>query len=335
MTNLTVEVPIGLKGFFKLIRRNGEDESIVEETDWMPNMVLNTGLNYIGGFYVSSSWDLRGCHVGSSNAAVSAGQTGMQAFVAGVSTPGFTNAAPVSSTAYPNVYTELRGTWRFGVGVAAGNLAEVGIAIGTASSPPTAGSAGNSAQPCFSRALIVDGGGIPTTLTVLPTEILDVVYAVRLYGISSDLSGTFTVVTDAVPINYSFTFRPSQNSSSPIWANTLTTDLLFNAGIGSGGTINTTGSSLWDGAIGAVMAAPSGAGVFFSTVTNSTYVSGNYFRDGIFTAAVGIANFGTGISALKFNFGVAGYQMSVSPAIPKINTQQFVITIRITWANLP
>lgn len=335
MTNLTIELPaLQIEGRFKLIRRNA-DESIVWESDWMKNMVLNTGLNFIGGFY-TGTWNLNGCQVGSSNVAVSAGQTGMQAFVAG--TTSFTNQGVSSNTTYPNVYTEALGTWRFAVGVAAGNLSEVGIGIGTQIAPPAANSAGLASQPCFSRALIVDGLGVPTTITVLPTEILDVIYSVRVYAPSADVTGNFTVVTNGTPVNYTYTLRPSTNSVTPRWISSILSDLRFTPTIGSGGSMSNSGSGVSDGAIGSPLGAlaPSSTGdQFFTNLSSGVYVSGNYFNDATWTLGVSNGNYGGGFKSLKFNFGSSGFMMEVSPNIPKLNTQQFVITMRVTWANLP
>jgi hypothetical protein len=107
-----------LQGFYKLeaVKLDGTRRVL---TDWFPNLITNGGLDRIG---VSSTY-LDYCHVGSGNTAPANTDTGL--------------ATPVASTITSTSTTGIQGsspyyTWQtivytFGLGVAAGNLAEVGV----------------------------------------------------------------------------------------------------------------------------------------------------------------------------------------------------------------
>ena len=60
------------------------------------------------------------------------------------------------------------------------------------------------------RALILDGGGSPTTLTILSDETLDVTYTIRVYPPTTDVTGSITL--DGV--SYGYTIRPCNVSTS-------------------------------------------------------------------------------------------------------------------------
>jgi hypothetical protein len=70
-------------------------------------------------------------------------------------------------------------TWRFGEGIAAGNIAEVGLGWGNAT--------------LWNRARIKDAQGKPTVITVFADEYLDVVSEIRVYPAQS-LEGSFNLL---------------------------------------------------------------------------------------------------------------------------------------------
>lgn len=130
--------------------------------DWSNNLILDAGLNRMGD--TTSAW-VNYCHVGTDNTVPTVSDTGLGGWVASKT---FTTSAYSAKGSAP-YYGYKNYSYRFGQGVAAGNLSEVSVGW----------SATNDSM--YSRALIVDGAGDPTTITVLSDEYLDVFYELRCY----------------------------------------------------------------------------------------------------------------------------------------------------------
>ncbi|WP_251258216.1 hypothetical protein, partial [Enterobacter hormaechei] len=143
----------------------------------------NAGLDLLGT--TDDTYVYTFCRVGSGNTAPAVTDTVLVSQVASSSTQQAINNGVDRSGAF---YAWVRRTTRFTTGTAAGTLAEVGV------SPTTSG-------PLFSRALILDSGGNPTTITVLPDETLDVTYELRLYPTLTDATGT----VDIAGVTYNWT----------------------------------------------------------------------------------------------------------------------------------
>ena len=158
--NLQVRNEIG--ALFKLVSRKASDDSISNESDWFHNDILDSGLARMS----VGTWIDRVC-VGTSNTPVNvATQTGLQAFL--VSTTTTQGGDATGSDTNPSApYWWVRRTYRFGEGVAAGNLAEVGL--------------GWSNENTWNRALIRDQNGNPVIFPVLSDEYLDIVSEIRIY----------------------------------------------------------------------------------------------------------------------------------------------------------
>ncbi len=147
--------------------------------DWFPNLITTAGLNYMGtnrsyAFNTSTrgGW-LTYCIVGSGNTTPAFTDSVLANKLAATSSMTAMTLTVESTSPY---YRKMVLKYRFAEGVAAGNLAEVGI--------------GWSSTACFSRALILDGGGNPTTITILSDEYLDVTYEYRIYPKETDDTGT-------------------------------------------------------------------------------------------------------------------------------------------------
>lgn len=83
----------------------------------------------------------------------------------------------------PDYVSSYTAKYRFNVGAATGNLTEVGIASRYGS---------DEAYPLFSRALILDNG-VPSSLTVLENEYLDVYYTIFFHPDLGDVEFTFNI----------------------------------------------------------------------------------------------------------------------------------------------
>lgn len=291
-----------VKGLFKMTVRKA-DGSIKQETDWIPNLITNAGLEQIG----TGSW-FAACHVGTNNTAPAVTDTALGGFVAGSNTLQADDTGSSSSSPY---YGWRRKTFRFAAGAAAGNLSEVGIA--------SAASNGGSTV-LITRALILDGSNNPTTITVLSDEVLDVTYELRLYpATESDSTGTITISG----VTHSYTIRPAQLGSATIWGDY----------IGSTASHNPTSGAdygAYNGAIGAITSLPSGTSAGFD-VTNSTYGANTKYRDCTVTLGLNSANLSGGIRSFKGRTTLGAYQIELSPTIDKTSTKVLNLTFRISW----
>lgn len=275
-----------------------------ELAPWFQNMILDQGLDKYG---TTSTW-FDYCHVGSGSTAPSAGQTALVTFVAGtgnlVGSP--TNVAAGSAP----YYLAATRVFRFNAGTATGNLTEVGIG--------SASSTGN----LFSRALILDGGGSPTTITVLADETLDVTYEFRCYAPPSDVTGTITLDS----VSYDWTLRACNvTTTQPDYGWVAPDD----AGLGG------SGYDIRTGAIGAITASPGGTTLVppNPTGSNASYSAGTFYRDLTVTVGLSAGNHASGIGSLRFKAGIGTYQVGFVPNIPKTSSQTLTLTFRHSWAR--
>lgn len=286
------------------------------------NLILDQGLNYLAqGTTTQVGFTLSCCQVGTSSTPVAAGQTALQGFLAG------TNVSPSSNiTNQPSspFYGTRITTYEFAVGAAAGNLTEVGVGRATTGSV------------LFCRALIVDGGGVPITITVLSDEILQVTYSLRCYPVEADTPAVVTISGT----NYTFTRRPIRVTSNA-WAFSQNGSSVIN-GFG----LDESSSESMVAFSGGLAAATShnmfGTSANRSSAVNNAYVSGTYTRACTGTWGIATANFGAGgiqglLVVARFGTSAQGgpgvYQYGISPGIPKINTQQLVMNYSFQWAR--
>lgn len=232
----------------------------------------------------------------------------LQSLVASTTTQ---QALTSGNSGTPSFYAFRQKTYRFAQGAAAGNLSEVGI--GWAAS-------GN----LFSRAHILDGGGNPTTITVLPTEFLDVTYELRLFPSLTDTSHS-TVISG---VTHTGTIRSASVGS---W------DSVPSSGVSNTSSIFYTA---FNGAIGANTAGPTGTSSGVTAVTIAAYVNGSYSRDFIIDFGLNDGNLAGGISAMRIGAATISStlhsgQISFSPAIAKDATKTLSVTFRKSWARRP
>lgn len=290
----------------RAIKPDGEE---ARDSGWMPNLITNFGLDLLGAGGQVNTY----CSVGE-----------------GATTPAFTDVALVTfhqsqASEYtdsktnggaPDYEKQLNKVWRFPVQSVNKNYAEVGVGTG---------SSGNN---LFSRALIVDGGGLPTTFTVLVGEQLEVTYRLWVYPRVVDATNSQTISGTS----YTFTYRGRSVTSVGNmdaqffgfgWINSFTYLTAFN------GTISVATG-------GGVSGSASGS----SSTSVGTYTSGNYYRDvtSVFSTTAG--NLAGGISAFEAYFATIGgafmlpMQIGVSPSIPKDATKTLTMVIRMSWARI-
>ena len=200
-------------------------------------------------------------------------------------------------------------TFRFGQGVAAGNLTEVGI---------RSDAGPNSAL--FSRALIVDSGGNPTTLTILSDEYLDVTYELRFYPEMNDQTYDLTLYGE----NYSVLVRPANVTSVDV---IQAQDYFFQ-------WINyyyTTQYYYYNGPIGTVTGQPSGSS-YANNTGHGAYVSNSYERNFICSLGLNDGNLSGGIRSILIKTCKADWQLQFTPPIPKDSFKTLVLNIYTSWS---
>jgi hypothetical protein len=307
MTKLpNLELESKLAGAFKFTAVQLDSEGNPREetrrvlADWFPNLITDGGLDRMGTVADYAGW----CQVGSGSTAPSVSDTGLAARIAGTNT---LQASVTGAQASAPYYVKNIKTFRFAIGVATGNLSEVGIGWTTTGS-------------LFSRALILDGAGSPTTITVLSTEALDVSYELRMYPPTVDTSGTIVLAG----VTYDWIGRASLVTS---YGGGAWLPGIYHAGYAP------YGMTLYSGAIGAITSYPAGSASAGSAGVASSYTAGSFYRDITFSFSLTQGNVSGGALAARFTAGWGTYQLGFTPAIPKDNTKTLSLVIRHSWAR--
>lgn len=310
---------ISLGGKYKLtIGKAGQSPRI--ETPWFDNLITNQGLDHIGSppvYNTSSGWPYLNTHctVGTGTTTPAFTDTQLEATLAFHPSTAGSNieGGTVSYIAGPPAYYRCIWTYTFATGAAAGNITEVGVG-GMLN--------GDVAVRLFSRALIVDGAGNPTTITVLADEILTVTYELRMYLDTTDNAYSFIVNG----ITYSGTVRRAEIATAP---QMYLANYQFN---------NNAYMIVYNGAIGPITGSPTGSGaggVGGQTTTSAAYVTGSHYTD--FTSAFDFTqgNVTGQISAIKIISNHGAFQFSVSPVLPKDSTHKMNLNWRYSWSRYP
>lgn len=301
-----IELPFKVRGKFRL-QTFGPDRKLRKDTGWFPNLIVNHGLDAL----VANANYLEYCAVGTGNSTPINTDTTLDAQIAYTGSNGGTG--PNNSGASP-YYGYCNVTYQFAQGAAAGNLQEVGILA-------------NSSTACFSRALILNNVGAPTTLTVLSNEFLTVSYTLELYVPTVDVSGT--VVVAGTTCNY--TLRAAQAATQ--W------NLAGNAGQDVFGmkSMALYADTTLQPITGALLTP--NASSTQDSIAQGTYTAGQYYLDGTATFGLGKGNSGNNNSAM-IGFGQTYGQMGsvqciFGATIPKTSSQIMTLTFRQTWGRYP
>lgn len=303
------DIPIGGRYKLEAIRldENGKEVSRRLLADWFSNLIVNQGLDRFG----ANDNFLNYCRVGTGNTAPSNTDTNLVSQVWSTATIQTTNGTTTASSPY---YSSRVNTYRFAVAPSNQNLSEIGVGwldVG---------------GTLFSRALILDGGGSPTTITVLTGEILDATYEFRVYSPTTDVTGSISI--SSVSYNYTLRAALASTNNTPGWAATTS----FGQGVSING--NALTNSVYSGAIGAVTGTPAGiVGTGASSVSNSAYSNGSYYRDATLTYDLNSGNLVGGFRSMLFVFTLFCFQIEFSPNIPKTNVSQFTLTGRLTFTR--
>lgn len=299
-------------------KRDRSTEKKVAEFD---NIITDLGKDHVGnrGDYVDF------CHVGSGTATEVVGDTALGSFIAGVAKSNDVAETFKTVQGSSPYYSTQRVKYEFGEGVAEGNISEIGI-----STQITTGS-------LFSRARVKDGGGTPTTITVLSDEYLDVTYDLRMYPdhVSSDGTGSITITGVG---SVSYTIRA---------AKVTTLDNMDGVSEQAGiNTVSTNRGSSYssDVTLGAVTSNPTATDSENDPLVDSSvgsYGDSNYYVDLTFEWGLSKGNLsdsgGAGIQGIMVHTTFGSYQITFGTLLAKDNTKIFEFDLRIAWerATIP
>lgn len=286
------------EGFYKIeaVKADGSRRLLA---DWFPNLILDAGLDRMGANGDYLTW----CQVGSGSAAPAATQTTLVARVAGTSTKQSDTSANSGADPY---FARRTVTFRFAAGVATGVLAEVGVGWATTGS-------------LYSRALILDALGNPTTITVLADESLDVTYELRMYAWTDETSGIIVLKG----ITHDVIQKSAQAAS---WS--LSGASALNAGAG------TSAPPAFTGAVSvAITGSPSGANIGNATISAAAYTPGALARTLNITAGLTQWNNASGIGAIRLTAGWGIWQIGFTPNIMKTADDILTLQVRHSWGR--
>lgn len=309
----SVSMTVGLKGFMRVQLINANTGICRYDTGFFPNKILTSGRNSMN---TQGTW-LTHCHVGTDSTPPTVSDTQLLGFVVSTSTVEANLNATEGSAPY---FGWRRKTFRFNVGAGHGgeNLSEAGIGWG------------GSGSALISRALIIDPATqLPTTVTPLVDEILDVTYELRYYPPLIDVENTVTlngVVYDTV--------TRAAEVTNDVWS------LYIGNSIGklSGGV---SSWSAFDGALGTILQSPSGNNANHDTgvITDQAYVNNSYSI--VMEAPTGITgwNLGAGIRCIRIQTTAGMFQTSFAAqsgggTIPKDINSTMHMEWTISWSGL-
>ncbi len=301
-------IPTTVAGFFKC-RTFKKDllgrEYTTNETPWMSNLILNTGLDLLGN---SSSFTTY-CFIGSGTNVPVNTDTQLQTLIASNNT---LEEETVSNQSVAPFYTSRTKRYRFNPPGGTGrNINEIGIG-------PS-----NSGLGLFSRLLTVDVNNVPTTVTQQADEYLDVIYQNNLYMPVADYT---TSVTDN-SILYNLTARPAYVNNNGYW--TARTGFFINAYNGNNAT------AYAGGIVTDLTSGPAGSSSGASTVIVGAYSTGTYNRSCTYTFGLSNGNITNGINSFLLTSSNTAFQVGVAPAIPKDINSSLQISLQLTWARYP
>ena len=284
--------------------------------DWQPNLITDAGLERWG-----TGAPIINCSVGSGNTPPTVNDSGLVSFIAQQSSIPSTTYGARASAPY---YGWMRRTFRFNPPGANHNLSEVGFGWET------------NGSNLWSRALIKNSEGVPVTVTWLGSETLDVVYEVRKYPWLEDVPYETTISGRT----YSGVMRCCNVTSGSSaynggWA--FERDYAQSLGrYNSDTSANYYFVTAYNENIGAITSSPGGTSASNTNplTTFDPYAAHSLKRTGKVVFPADTANLSGGITAIRHQNSVGTYQMSVSPAIPKV--ADFTLTLNLetpTWGR--
>lgn len=311
---LPARLTVGMEGWYRI--RSWRPDNVLHrariDTGWFKNTILNNGRNNMAS---QANW-LTHCHIGTSSIPPTQGDTTLGGFVVSTSTITEDTNSAQGSAPY---FGWRRKTYRFNQGAGHGgqNLSEAGVGWSSTGSV------------LVSRALIVDPDTqLPTTVTPLEDEILDVTYEMRYYPPLSDVNNSVTLAGT----NYDTVTRAS-----------LVTNSIWSAYIGTSIGERSPTADTWrvyDGVLGTLEQQPNGTWVGHDSgdMVNETYQNNSYQR--VIQAPTGPTgwNIAGGFRSIYIETTAGAYQTQFSSnpggnTVPKDATYTLHLEWTLSWTE--
>lgn len=294
---------ISLSGRFKIQKK--KNDKIIYDGDWFNNLITNNGLDLMA----TNASRYNRCCAGSGNTPPAVTDISIENFV-GVSDVNPVNSTTVNLTDY---YISHVRTFVFSVGAVVGNISELTVG------PNSDGT------NVFSRTLVKDNEGVPTSISILADEQLIVSWEIRYY-----------FPTDDILLNvdgYSIVLRPCNVDFSQAWGDTFNFSTVAPMTAASGGVNSSLYAALFiNGVLGSITEAPSGTVRYQTGFSAPGYVAGTYQRTCTFRWNPSGSS--GSVTCFRFMFNVLGmWQFSISPAINKTLDDQLEIDVGISWGR--
>ena len=304
-------------GYYKICAVNKDTGKVRLLADWFPNLITDIGLDRIA----TSADYMAYCQVGTGSTEPAVSDIALVNRVGGTNT--ITSGTYTVNSTSPYYISNIR-VYRFNAGTATGNLSEVGIGWATSGS-------------LFSRALILDSYGDPTTITVLSDEYLDVTYEFRFYPFESDITGSITL-TGNIGGTYDYTIRQARITDIVRLFGQSTA--IYPVYMGNRNTQYYSSDAYYrsfDGAIGSILSTPSGnsgGDLPYTQGVVGSYVAGTFTLTFTLTATITDWNLARGIKSILFPWGFRWYQVEFDPVIPKTSEDVLSLTFTHTWGRV-
>ena len=319
---MNIKMPsAALSGRFRMVvSEDAAGEHVKHDTGFFDNLITDVGMNRVGTVTTNTSSTLNAFDslcgrfvVGSGSAEPQFTDTALQAPIA------FASADSVldnESSSYNRGWYEITVRHRFGQGQAAGNLSEIGIQHTSASGP------------LWSRALILDGAGDPTTITVLPDDFLTCYYTLRIMipqedavfniDVDYDVDGTVPTVVTARPLNADSSTINTGWGLNPMYNGNINEPLAYSGGLSAPNASHPQGIGI-------------GGGITEPT-TYPPYVHDSFERFYTISLSLNQLN-STEIRTVLARRMLGYWQVEFNPPLQKNNTQTMQLTFGYSWAR--
>lgn len=297
-----IDIPIGCKGEFNVILKN-ESGEITFETGFQDNLILD---NFFTTVRTSSLGNNDSIKVGTGTTPPLPTQTSLVSFLARTTNVTEANNFSTDGTTWQLRYTL---TATFTLGAVVGQVSELGLYFGAFEASDT--------STVMTRALIKDGGGNPTTVTVTNQDQLIVIYRLTAQGSEADTTGSITLAGS----NTTHTWLCRRASFSSMSLNKLLRgESGFSSGFPSTSSLGTVGTgitgSTGEVSVSCIVDLSVAKQVTWTLSCNTT--SGN----------------ASGGLAYVAGFGAQHIKVQFTPPIPKDSTKTLSIIFRYTFDRI-
>lgn len=301
------DVKLGMEGWF-ILEAKRAGRTVRRREFPTHNLITNIGLDRIGS--LSAALTYRYCHVGTGTTSPSPTDSQLAVFLANLMSGN--PSTERGNSGAPDYFSWRRFTWITAVGALGNNiLTEVGI------------SGQNSNGLLFSRDLIKDSAGNPSTFPISSDEQLAVTYELRLYPPQGDVEEQVQIGPDTYD-----TITRAANAGSTQWGV-----------VSLGGTVNfdrmgaTGAHSVYEGDIRDFLNVPAGTayGTSGGDVTATPYIDGTHYRD--ISARYGTSVGAVNVRSALFSTECCRFQVQYDPIIPKQANQSLILRQRVSWGR--